>query len=102
MSKVHMKGRLLQILEAEGAMWDYDLAERMLTEYGQEGEYWYGTIRVTLTDLYSGGLLEVLEEALDPEKSYGKEKVLFKFGLTEFGRQRMADTGLLVGKGARE
>jgi hypothetical protein len=100
MSKVHIKGRLLQIVEAAGPKWDYELSEIINREYDLDGEYWYGTVRVTLTDLYSGGLLEVLEEALDSQKSYGKEKVLFKFGLTEFGRQRMADTGLLT-TGAR-
>jgi len=92
-----MKGRLLQILQTEGAKWDYELAELLNAEYGGlEGEYWYGNNRVTLADLYSGGLIDAIEETIDPSKSFGKEKILLKYSLTEFGRQRMSDTGLLV------
>lgn len=101
MAKLHMKGRLLQILQTGGAKWDYELEEQLMSEYGLLGEYWQGTIRVTLADLSSGGLVQTLDEAIDSSRSHGKEKVLFKYDLTEFGRQRMSDTGLLVKEGVR-
>lgn len=95
MPKVHIKGRLLQLLEQGGPQWDYELAAKIAGEYDEvEGQYWYDTIRLNLADLFSSGLITEVEEALDPPKSYGVEKILFKFDLTEFGRQRMRDTGL--------
>lgn len=94
--QVHLKGRMLQLLQQDGPQWDYELYRRLASEYGlPDGEYWYGTVRVTLADLFSGGLIEPVEEKLEPEMSYEKEKVLFKFALTEFGMERMQDTKLV-------
>ncbi len=100
MAKVHVKGRILQILQTGGAKWDYEIAEQILREYGLEGEYWVGNVRVTLGDLHSGALAEVIDQTIDASKSHGKEKLLFRYKLTEFGRERMKHTGLLVEEGA--
>ena len=96
MALLHIKGRILQLLEEHGPQWDYELFEKIAAEYPEvEGEYWYDTIRLELADLYSSGITAQVEEALDPSKSFGNEKILFKFGLTDFGRERMRHTGLL-------
>lgn len=97
MTDLHMKGFMLQLLAQRGATWDYDLADAVMAEYGYSGDYWYGTVRMTLTDLFSGGLLDEVETTVDPEKSYGKERLLFKFQLNDFGRERMQQSGLLEG-----
>jgi DNA-binding PadR family transcriptional regulator len=92
---MHIKGRILQMLQSGKPVWDYELADEVIREYGHpDNEYWHGTIRMTLTDLFSTGLIEPSEEKIDPEKSHGKEKLLFKFVLTEFGLERMKDTKL--------
>ncbi len=93
--QVHIKGRLLQLLD-EGPHWDYELAQRIADEYPEaQGQYWADTVRLNLADLHSGGLVVQQEDAVDPSKTYGREKVLFRFALSEFGRQRMQETGLL-------
>lgn len=93
--QMHIKGRILQMLQPGEPVWDYELADRIIREYGHpDNEYWHGTIRMTLTDLFSTGLIEPSEEKIDPEKSHGKEKLLFRFVLTEFGLERMKDTKL--------
>lgn len=97
MSKLHMKAYMLRLLQERGEMWDYDLANEVMREYELSGDYWYGTVRLTLTDLFSGGLVNEVETTVDPEKSFGREKVLFRFALTEFGLERMQQTGLLEG-----
>lgn len=95
MAKIHIKGRLLQLLEQGGPQWDYELAAKIQSEYSEaSGQYWYDTIRLNLADLFSSGLVTEVEQAIDPGKSYGVEKILFKFDLTDFGRERMRDTGL--------
>ena len=95
MPEIHIKAYMLQLLARNGDMWDYEIAEDVMSSYGLSGDYWYGTVRLTLTDLYAGGLVAELEAAIDPDKSLGEEKVLFRYGLNDFGRQRMQQSGLL-------
>lgn len=95
---MHIKGYMLQLLATRGAMWDYEVAEDVMRTYGLSGDYWYGTVRLTLTDLYSGGLLDEIETTVDPEKSSGEEKLLFKCALNDFGRDRMRQSGLEVAR----
>ncbi|MCO5411745.1 hypothetical protein [Ralstonia mojiangensis] len=90
--KLHMKGYILQLLAANDTLWDSEIAHRTCIEYGKpEDEYWTGNIRAILADLYSGGLVQTAEDTLDEATN----KVHFRYAITEFGRQRMADTGLL-------
>jgi hypothetical protein len=95
MGKLHIKGYILQTLQQrQEGLWDHQLADQVLNEYGLTGGYWRGTIRVTLADLYAGGLIEEIEQALDNGSHFGDGKVLFKFRLSPFGLERMRDTGL--------
>jgi len=97
--QLHIKGRILQLLEERGPLWDYEVFELVATEYSEvEGQYWYDTLRLVLADLYSSGLTKSIEETLDPGKSFGVEKILFRFELTAFGRERMRHTGLSSGR----
>ena len=90
--KLHMKGYILQLLADGDGLWDGDIAQRTCIEYGKpEDEYWTGSIRAILADLYSGGLVQTPEDTLDEATG----KVHFRYVITEFGRQRMADTGLI-------
>lgn len=90
--KLHMKGYILQLLADGDGLWDGDIAHRTCIEYGKpEDEYWTGSIRAILADLYSGGLVQTPEDTLDEATG----KVHFRYVITEFGRQRMADTGLI-------
>lgn len=85
---MHLKGRILQLFDERGAMWESDVAAEVMPEFGYSGDYWVGTVRLTLTDLFSSGLLEEIDTAVDGEK------LVFRFGLTDFGRTRMAEAGL--------
>ena len=90
--KLHMKGYILQLLASSDTLWDSDIAHRTCIEYGKpEDEYWTGSIRAILADLYSGGLVQTAEDTLDEATG----KVHFRYAITEFSRQRMTDTGLL-------
>jgi hypothetical protein len=91
MARVHIKGYILQLIAQAEGMWDNEIASSVCEEYGKVGTYWHGAVRVTLTDLYSGGLVTSVEERFD---AYS-DKMRFRFKLSDFGRQRMADTGLL-------
>jgi hypothetical protein len=96
MKKLHMKGFILCLLDKhKDGLWDYEIAQRALAEYHHSGDYWHGEVRATLTDLFSGALLEEIEDQLDDGEYFGAGKVLVKFRLTPFGRKRMIDAGLL-------
>ncbi|WP_152207987.1 hypothetical protein [Marinobacter changyiensis] len=96
MKKLHMKGRILQLISArhDEGVWDWELTDALMSEYGLAGPYWRGNTRVTLTDLFSTGIIESVEEKLDDQGYFGVGRVLFKFRLNAFGRQRMLDTEL--------
>jgi hypothetical protein len=99
MAKLHIKGGILQLFEERGPLWDYEIFELLAAEYPEvDDQYWYDTIRLVLADLYSSGLTRSVEETLDAGKSFGVEKILFRFDLTDFGRERMAHTGLSAGR----
>lgn len=97
---LHFKGYMLQMLAERGELWDHEIAGAVMRDYGLAGAYWHGTIRLLLTDLFSGGLIDEVETTVDPDKSFGKEKILFKFRLNDFGRERMAQSGLMTGVNA--
>ncbi len=93
--KLHMKGFVLRQLAstAEG-MWDHEIAKAVQREFGYSGYYWNGEIRATLTDLYSGALIEELQDDLDDGRYFGEGKILMKFKLTPLGIRRLLETGL--------
>lgn len=96
MAKIHMKGYLLCTLHGSpDGLWDHEIVAATLEEYRLSGGYWKGLVRVTLADLYSSGLIEHAGEALDDGVHFARGRVLFKYRLTDFGRRRMTDTGLL-------
>ncbi|MDN5914267.1 MAG: hypothetical protein L0I76_04020 [Pseudonocardia sp.] len=95
MAPVHMKGFVLQKLLQDGPLWDYDVVDAVEQRFGVSGPYWTGTVRLTLIDLYSAGLLNELDVTVDPTKSDGQEKVLFRYEVNAFGRERMKHSGLL-------
>ena len=96
MKKLHMKGYILCLLdEYRDGLWDYEIAQKVMTEFQHSGDYWNGEVRSTLTDLFSGALLEEVEDRLDDGEYFGVDKVLVKFKLSPFGRKRMVETGLL-------
>lgn len=96
--KVHMKGHILhQLNEAPDGLWDYEIARQVLKDYDVDKNtvFWKGEIRATLTDMFSGALIEELEDKLDDGEHFGPDRVLVKFRLTPFGRKRMEETGIL-------
>ena len=95
MAPVHMKGFVLQKLLQDGPMWDHEIVDAVAKRFGTSGPYWTGTVRLTLIDLYSGGLLNELDVTVDPAKSDGQQKPLFRYEVNAFGRERMEQSGLL-------
>jgi hypothetical protein len=78
-------------------MWEDDIASAVLTDYGLSGAYWRATVRLTLTDLFSNGLLDEVDSRVETDDTTGAGKPVlrFKFAVNDFGAERMAQTGLL-------
>lgn len=91
--KLHQKGFLLVELEKVPSLWDDAIVEMTLKAYGQSGSYCGKAVRVALEELAAAGLISRVETKLRPQ---GQKPVLsFRYAVTDFGRTRMADTGLL-------
>jgi CO dehydrogenase/acetyl-CoA synthase gamma subunit (corrinoid Fe-S protein) len=93
--KLHQKAYLLVELSKADSSWDYDLVAKALEEYNVSGSRWVNTFRVALDELSAAGLANSTDKKLDDGTHVGADKVLFKYELTEFGRTRMRETGLL-------
>lgn len=91
--KLHQKGYLLVALSQADSLWDDQLITSTLREYNLSGDYWEKNLRVALDELAAAGLITRLEEKL--ENVRGKPRLLFHYRLSDFGRTRMCDTGLL-------
>lgn len=94
--KIHQKGFLLIELSKHDCLWDGDLIAIVLNEYGLVGHYWVNSICVTLDELSSAGLIARIDSRLEQSLFATKERVMFKYQLTDFGRTRMHSTGLLT------
>lgn len=94
--KLHMKGFILRLLDKAGndGLWDHEIMQLVIDEYGRDGAYWKGEIRATMTDLFSGALVHEVEDDLDDGRYFGDGKILMKFRLSPFGAARMVETGL--------
>jgi hypothetical protein len=93
--KLHQKGFLLVQLSKAGSLWDHELVAAAMAEYRLAGRHWINTLRVALEELAAAGLVTRIAERLDDGSHVGAGKVLFNYRLSEFGRCRMRDTGLL-------
>jgi len=95
-SHLHMKGFILRLLAdaEERGLWDHEIMQEVFGKYHRSSDYWKGEVRVTLTDLYSGALIEEIEDDLDDGRYFAKDKILMKFRISRFGVERMAETGL--------
>jgi hypothetical protein len=89
--KLHQKGFLLDTLNKELELWDYQLIGLAFIEYGQVGSYQEKTLRIALDELSAAGLIKRIDHKLDTHT----EQLLFRYELTDFGRLRMVDTGLI-------
>jgi hypothetical protein len=95
--KLHQKGFLLVELSKHESIWDKDLIPKVLDEYKLSRNYWFKSLCVTLEELAAAGLIARIDSCLDEEEPLAsKTRVMFKYNLTDFGRTRMYDTGLLT------
>ncbi|MEZ0236688.1 MAG: hypothetical protein ACAH06_01370 [Methylophilaceae bacterium] len=93
--KLHQKGFLLVEISKVRSIWDSELIAKALKEYGLTGSYWVNSLCVALDELAAAGLIVRVGSKLDDGKQLAPGRLLFNWRLSEFGRSRMRDTGLL-------
>jgi|AZIC01.1.fsa_nt_gi hypothetical protein len=89
--KLHHKGYILTILEQSNNSWDDALIKAALSEYALSGDYWINHFSIILDELASAGLISRDDYRLDNER----KRLSFNYSMSDFGRARMRDTGLL-------
>jgi len=93
--KLPQKGFLLVTLNQHPSLWDFELIHRALAEYELTGHYWINHFSIALDELAAAGLITRIGHRLDDGSAIVQDRLLFEFALSEFGRERMFDTGLL-------
>jgi hypothetical protein len=93
--KLHHKAFLLVEISKVSSIWDSDLIAKAMKEYGLSGKHWINTLRIALDELASAGLIVRVSSRIDDGKQLLPGALLFHWKLSEFGRTRMRDTGLL-------
>lgn len=93
--KLHQKGFLLVTLSKNNKLWDDELIVQTFIEYNISSDYCEKTLRIALDELSAAGLITRVEEKLEANNK--QAKLLFRYQLSDFGRARMIDTGLLNG-----
>ena len=94
-AEMPMKCRVLQLLAEKGPMLDYEIWGILSREYGISGEYWKGVVKLLLIELASGGLTSSIEHSLDDGSHFGKDVVLYKYQIEDFGRLRARQVCML-------
>lgn len=94
--KLHQKGFLLVEISKVSSIWDSDLIAKALKEYDLSGDYWVNSMRVALDELAAAGLIVRVSSRLEQRKPTLPGGLRFNWRLSEFGRSRMRDTGLLA------
>lgn len=91
--KLHQKGFLLVEISKQALIWDKILIHKAMHEYGLTGAYWFNHFCVSLDELAAAGLIHRHDSDIDNTHFKG-QRVMFQYALSEYGRQRMIDTGL--------
>ncbi|MCX4187084.1 hypothetical protein [Methylophaga sp. OBS4] len=89
--KLHHKGYMLVYLEQHGTLWDKVLIDAAQSEYALSGSYWVKHFSIILDELAAAGLIIREAHRLDNVSN----RLMFKYAMSDFGRERMRDTGLL-------
>jgi len=89
--KLHHKGFMLVLLEKMQLAWDDVLVDLALQEYMLTGRYWNNHFRIILEELAAAGLITREAHHLDSKT----DRLVFQYAISNFGRERMRDTGLL-------
>lgn len=93
--KLPQKGFLLVTLNQYRSQWDFELINLAMAEYGLNGDYWINHFSIALDELASAGLIIRIGHRLDDGNAIAPDRLLFDFMLSDFGRERMLDTGLI-------
>jgi len=93
--KLHQKGFLLVALSQATDLWEQALIAQTFVEYGLAGAYSEKTLRIALDELSAAGLITRIDQKL--AQHLGQQQLQFRYQLSDFGRCRMIDTGLLAG-----
>ncbi len=89
--KLHHKGYVLVSLADIDNCWDDMLIQSALQEYDLSGRYWINHFSIILNELASAGLIIRDDYRFDEQSN----RLSFNYSMSEFGRMRMRDTGLI-------
>jgi len=82
------KSRMLQIINEREGLWEYELVDMIMKDYGLSTRIDKGNIRISIVELSANGLLTITDMKEDFGEYFGKGKVVYKYTLSKFGKKR--------------
>jgi hypothetical protein len=79
------KFRILEILDAEGPMWNDDLVRKLQSEYGMPSDYNRDCLNFDLIEVAASGMMCEMDAKIDHEGSFRKDCLLTKYKITPIG-----------------
>ncbi len=94
---IPIKARALQIVAMDGPIWDYDIVDRLMREYGALDKpiRIRNQFRLWIIEAGCAGLIRAIDDKQDDGTRFSEGKLLCRYRLTEFGYRRLAAVGLL-------
>lgn len=80
-----LKFRILEILDAEGAMWNSDIVRKLQAEYGMSSDYYRDCLNFDLIEVSASGMICEADAMIDADGSFKKDSLLIKYQLTSLG-----------------
>lgn len=90
-----LKFRILELFSDDKEHWDHDIVVQIQKEYAMNSDFGRDSINFDIIELASGCLLEAVETKIDGDGIYKKGFLLHKYVITDFGKTRASDTGLI-------
>lgn len=90
-----LKFRLLELFSDEKPHWDNEIVVQVQKEYEMNSDFERDSINFDIIELASGCMLEAVETKVDEQGIYKKGFLLHKYIITDFGKTRASDAGLI-------
>ena len=84
-----MKSLMLTYFKDGNEIWDYEMVNRMMREFGKTSEYWKFQYRFWLMEFLGCGLIVDVDYAEDDGSKFKTGNILSKYKITPLGLQRI-------------
>lgn len=91
MEKGPVKFRLMEVLDENGTMWNYEIVPMLQKEYGMTSDHGRDMINYDLVEMVSAGFACEGDSVLDEEGKFKKGHLLTQYTLSKLGKNTLEE-----------